>query len=335
MIVIIGGGFAGNSAYNQNKNSILIDRKDYFLLTPWIIDFVCGMKTLDDIIIKYKNVIVGELEKINFNDKKVILSNGREIQYDKLILALGHHQNLPRLKGAREYAHKIETLQDAFELKKRLSEVKDIAIIGGGATGVELAGNIRGKRITLIQRRNRLLPTMTTASSKKAEEMLNELGVNLMLGVEAIEVLKDGVLTSHGKIKSELTIFAGGLKGPQIIDTLQHTNRNHRMIVDRYLKSVEHKDVYGAGDCVTFEDSDIPMSADIAVSSGRIAMRNALGEEIKFEPRRSATIIRIRNEFFGDFGNNYVEGNFAKILRSIAYMESILLPGKGSVNTKF
>ncbi|AOL16408.1 pyridine nucleotide-disulfide oxidoreductase [Sulfolobus sp. A20] len=334
MIVIVGGGFSGNSAHNQNKDSIIIDRKDYFLLTPWLIDFICGMKTLNDIIIKYKNVIVGELEKIDFNDKKIILSNSKEIRYDKLILALGHHQNLPRLKGPREYAHKIETLQDAFYLKKRLNEVKDIAIVGGGATGVELAGNIRGKRVTLIQRRNRLLPTMTTASSKKAEEILNELGVNLMLGVEAIEVLKDGVLTSHGKVKSELTIFAGGLKGPQIIDTLQHANKNHRMIVDRYLKSVEHKDVYGAGDCITFEDSDIPMSADVAVSSGKIAMRNALGEEIKFEPKRSATIIRIRDEFFGDFGNNYVEGNFAKLLRSIAYAESLLLPSKESFNTK-
>jgi len=94
-------------------------------------------------------------------------------------------------------------------LKRRLSEVKDVVIIGGGATGVELAGNIIGKNITLIQRRNRLLPTTTTASAKKAEKLLTELGVNLLLGVEALDVKKDKVITTHGEVKSELTIFAG------------------------------------------------------------------------------------------------------------------------------
>ncbi|ACP45469.1 FAD-dependent pyridine nucleotide-disulphide oxidoreductase [Sulfolobus islandicus Y.G.57.14] len=326
MILILGGGFAGVSAYNQNKeNSLVVDRKDYFLLTPWIIDFICGMKKLEDIIVKYKKVILGNVQKIDFKNKKVILDNSKELTYDKLIVSLGHHQNLPRLKGAKEYAHKIETLEDAIELKRRLNEVKDITIIGGGATGVELAGNIKGKKITLVQRRNRLLPTMSTASSKKAEDLLRELGVNLMLGVEAIEIKKDSVVTSYGEIKTELTIFAGGLKGPQIVGNL-HANKNHRLLVDKNLKSIEYNDVYGAGDCVTFEDKEIPMTADIAVAAGRVVMKNILGNEIEFKPKRLATIIRIRNEFFGDFGENYVEGKFAKILKDISYLESLLLP---------
>ncbi|WP_338603210.1 FAD-dependent oxidoreductase [Sulfolobus tengchongensis] len=333
MIVIVGGGFAGISAYNQNKNSLLIDKKDYFLLTPWIIDFACGLKNIDDIRVKYEKVLVGEVVKIDFNERRIILSNGQSISYDKVIISLGHQQNLPRLKGAKEYAHKIENLQDALELKKRIQEVRDIVIIGGGASGVELAGNIAsnvtGKRITLIQRRDRLLPTMTTASSNTAKKILTELGVNLLLGVEALEIKKNSVLTTHGEIKSELTIFAGGLKGPVLIDAFQHKNKNHRLIVDEYLKSVEHKNVFGAGDCATFEEIDIPMSADVAVSSGRISMKNALGEEIKFKPKRIATIIRIGDKFFGDFGENYVEGNTAKLLRSMAYAESLMIPKMG------
>lgn len=322
-IVIIGGGFAGLSAYKEKgeERAVLIDKKDYFLLTPWLIDFICGLN--NNITVKYNHVIVGELNKIDFKEKKVFLGN-HTIAYDKLILALGHHQNLPRLKGAKEFAHKLETLDDALLLKKRLSEVKDVVIIGGGATGVELAGNIIGKNITLIQRRNRLLPTMTTASAKKAEKLLTELGVKLLLGVEALEVQKDKVITTHGEVKSELTIFAGGLKGPDIINSI-HKNRNHRMLVDKFLRSVDYKDVYGAGDCATFADSEIPMSADVAVSAGRIAMRNALGEEEEFKPQRYATILRIRDEYFGDFGENYVEGNFAKLLKKIAYVESRML----------
>lgn len=72
MILILGGGFAGVSAYNQNKeNSLVIDRKDYFLLTPWIIDFICGMKKLEDIIVKYKKVIIGNVQKLILNIRKL------------------------------------------------------------------------------------------------------------------------------------------------------------------------------------------------------------------------------------------------------------------------
>ncbi|AHC52041.1 FAD-dependent pyridine nucleotide-disulfide oxidoreductase [Sulfolobus acidocaldarius SUSAZ] len=326
MIVIVGGGFSGVSAYNQNSNAVIIDKKDFFLLTPWVIDYICGLKELGDVTVKYKRVVLGELRKIDYKGKRVILDREREIRYDKLIVSLGHHQNLPRLKGAREYAHKIETLDDAVALRKRLEEVKNVVIVGGGATGVELAGNIRGKNVTLIHRRDRLLPTMTTGSSKRAEKLLTELGVNLMLKVSAEEITKEGVVTSDGFVKSELTIFAGGLKGPQIIDTIEHRNKNHRLIVDKYLRLVEFSDIYGAGDCATFENEDIPMSANVAVMSGRVAMRNAMGEEVEFKPKRLATILRVGENFFGDFGDNYVEGNSAKLLRSIAYTESLMLP---------
>ncbi|BDC17599.1 FAD-dependent oxidoreductase [Acidianus sp. HS-5] len=325
-IVIVGGGFAGFSAKGGKKEEekiVLVDRKDYFLLTPWVIDYVCGLR--DDVTIKYRDVIVGELSKVDFKEKKVYLSDGKALNYDKLILTIGHHQNLPRLKGAREFAHKIETFEDATALKKRLEEVNDVVIVGGGATGVELAGNIKGKNITLIQRRDRLLPTMTTASAKKAQKLLEEKGVNLLLGVEAVEVQKDKVITTHGEVKSELTIFAGGLKGPEIINSL-HKNRNHRMLVDKFLRSIDYKDVYAAGDCATFENSEIPMSADVAVQAGRVAIKNTLGEEEEFIPKRTATILRIGDEYFGDFGENYVEGNFAKLLKGIAYVESRMLP---------
>ncbi|AAY81237.1 pyridine nucleotide-disulfide oxidoreductase [Sulfolobus acidocaldarius] len=328
MIVILGGGFAGVSAYNQNSEAVVVDKKDFFLLTPWVIDYVCGLKELEDVTVKYKRVVLGELRKIDYKGKRVILDKDREIRYDKLIVSLGHHQNLPRLKGAREYAHKIETLDDAVALRKRLEEVKNVVIVGGGATGVELAGNIRGKNITLIHRKERLLPTMTTGSSKRAEKLLTELGVNLMLKVSAEEITKEGVVTSNGFVKSELTIFAGGLKGPQIIDTIEHRNKDHRLLVDKYLRSVEFNDIYGAGDCATFENEDIPMSANTAVISGRVAMRNAMGEEVEFRPKRLATILRVGEDFFGDFGDNYVEGNSARLLRSIAYTESLMLPEK-------
>lgn len=65
--------------------------------------------------------------------------------------------------------------------------------------------------------------------------------------------------TSNGEIKSEVTVFAGRLKGPSVIDDFEYTNKNHRMIVDKNLRSIDYGDVFGAGDCATFSNEDIPM----------------------------------------------------------------------------
>lgn len=168
MIVILGGGYAGLSALSENSSAVLVDRKSYFTLTPWLIDFVCGIKDETEVKVKYPKVIKGEVSKIDYKEKRIIVGE-TEIKFDKLIVSLGHHQNLPRLKGAKEFAHKIETFEDAVSLRTKIETSKNIAIIGGGATGVELAGNLRGKNVTLVHRRNRLLPTMSTASSEKAK----------------------------------------------------------------------------------------------------------------------------------------------------------------------
>ena len=323
MIVVLGGGFAGLSALSQFPSALVLDRKDYFTLTPWIIDYACGSVSEDYVIRRYNAVRINWV-KPDFKDK-VILTDKGKFNYDKLLICLGHKQNLPRVKGAKEYALKIETFEDAKKVREEVAKVKDVVVIGGGATGVELAGNLklnRGVNVTLVQRRNRLLPTMTTSSSEKAKKVLEEVGVNVMLETEAQEVKARSVVTNRGEVPSELTIFAGGLKGPEIIDEFGHPNKNHRMIVDKELRSIDHKDVYGAGDCATFEDSEVPMSADVAINMGKTAMKNALGDSVKFEPKRIATILRIGNEYFGDLGDSYVEGGLAKVLKGLAYVHS-------------
>ncbi len=324
MIAIIGAGFAGLSALKENPDAVMIDRKDKFVMIPWIIDYASGYIDESYVTAEYLVHLKTSEVKVNFKDKEIATNDGRRIKYDKLILSVGHHQNLPRLKGAKEYAKKIETLQDARTIREMIPTSKSIVIVGGGATGVELAGNIKG-HVTLIQRRERLLPTMTTASSEKARSLLEERGVNVMLKTEATEVKVNSVITDKGEIPSDLTIFAGGLKGSSTIEELGLRNINHRMIVEKDLSSIDYKDVYGAGDCATFQDQAIPMSADVAMSSGKIAMKNAMGENLSFKPSKLATILRIGDHYFGDFGDSYVEGNEAKLMKEMAYIHSRLL----------
>ncbi len=325
MIVVIGGGFAGLSALRENRDALLLDVKDHFVLTPWLIDFACGDVERDFVEVKYRKVVKVSGFKVDFTGKRVITPQG-VFPYDKLILSLGHHQNLPRLKGADKFARKIENLDDAEAIREAAKTARSVVIVGGGATGVELAGNLKVKDVTLIQRRDRLLPTMTNASSERARALLEERGVKVMLKTEAIEVKKDSVVTDKGEVKSDLTIFAGGLKGPSVMDELGVKNLNHRMIVERDLSSVDFKGVYGAGDCATFEKEPIPMSAEVAINAGRVAMKNAMGEALEFRPTRLATILRVGWEYFGDFGDHFVQGDEAMLMKDFSYLHSRLIP---------
>ena len=100
------------------------------------------------------------------------------------------------------------------------------------------------------------------------------------------------------------------------------------MLVDDYLRSIDFDDVYGAGDCMTTK-SFVPMSAQVAVQSGRTAMLNAMGREEKFQYRQMAVILRVGREYFGDFMGKFVKGSLAElakrygIYRAIKLVESV------------
>lgn len=319
-VVVLGGGFAGLSALNTYRDAIVVDSKEYFLLTHRLTDVIeTGDPSLATIPYP-KAVVQAKVVTVDFKDKIVKTSKGN-IKYDKLIISLGYEQDTGKVKGTIQ---KLENLNDALEIRSKLPRVKNVAILGGGTLGVELAGSLRemGKNVYLIEQQDRLLSFMSKDSSNFAIQRLTELGVNVFLGTKVDEISGEVLKTNKDEIKVDLTILAAGFRGPSIINDLGLSNRNGRMLVDEYLKSIDKDDVYGAGDSMTTKGF-VPMSAQVAVQSGAIAVQNAIGRDVKFTYKQVAIVLRIGSEYFGDMMGKFVRGPMAELAKRVGIYRAI------------
>lgn len=313
-VVVLGGGFAGSAAKVSRGEVFLVDSEDYLTLTPKLVDVVQGADPSSALIERTVD-LKAQVREIDVRSKTVRTSLG-EIKYDKLILALGYEQSLG-VKGAERYALKFERLKDALRLREESGKVKRIIIVGGGSLGVELAG-VLGKKAVLVEGGKRLISFMPPEVSDYARKILEERGVQVLLGTSVEEIKKDQVITSSGTFKSDLTVLATGYAGSPIVKEIGAEQRGGRMLVDRSLRSVSLEDVFGAGDCAVFKDGFYPMSAQVALKSGKVAARNALGKEVPFTPSQIAVILRIGEEYFGTLAGKFVRGNTAKFLKEAA-----------------
>ena len=315
-IVILGGGIAGISAKLRNRKGMLVDKNSYLTMAPRIIDIFSGNNT-DYPKIPRPLDYMDNVRSIDFESRTIHLQK-KDIAYDKVIMALGHSQNYDFIKGSR-YIHGFSSYDDAIDLKKEIPKKKHIVIIGGGYLGVELAGAIGGKRVTILEAGKEILSGLPAKFTETATELLLDSGVNIEVENPVVEVKKDSVITGVKQYNSDLTIFAGGFTG-NLPDSIQDIKiKNSRIIVNSYLQSVDYPDVYACGDSMFVDSGNfIPMSAIIARSSGILAMENAMGGKNKFMPNNFANIIRVGKNYFGTVGNTFIQGIAARIIKDAA-----------------
>ncbi len=320
-VVILGGGIAGISAKLVNRNAVLIDKSRYMIMAPCLIDVVSGYPEEHAMI--NRNVdIIDNIKNVDFKNKSIILDNNT-VEYEKLIIALGPSQNYSFINGS-EYVYGLSSLEGAIKIRERLKTSKDVIIIGGGYLGVEIAGAIKNKNITVIERAEKLLTGLPENLSTHAEKILREKHVKIIYGSTVKSVGKDSVITSDNEYNSDLTLFAGGLTGNKIIGNFDITNKNLKIVVDKYLKSVDYEDVYACGDSMFIENKgNIPMSAIIARSAGITAMHNALGYMREFRNDNWINVIEIGNNYFGTLNNSFINGGTAKFLKKAAIALSV------------
>jgi NADH:ubiquinone reductase (H+-translocating) len=209
----------------------------------------------------------------------------REIGYDTLVIAVGSHTNDFGTPGAGEHAISLDTPEQAELFHRRLingciranaqveplrPEQLKVAIIGAGATGVELAAELhkttrdlvayglekidpeRDVKLTLIEAAPRILPVVPKRVSDAAEELLRGLNVSVLTGERVTEVAADGVLTASArKIPAELTVWAAGIKSPDFLKDIGglETNRLNQLVVRDTLETTRDPDVFALGDC--------------------------------------------------------------------------------------
>ncbi|WP_338599208.1 FAD-dependent oxidoreductase [Sulfolobus tengchongensis] len=317
-IVILGGGFAGISAKLAYPNAILVDENDFMVNTPRLIETIERDLPVSYALIPRKVDFKSKILNVDFKEKKVITTEGN-IKFDKLVIALGYEQDLSKIKGADKFA--LGFTLGVIERIKSLKPNSRVSVLGGGALGVELAGALskRGYQVNVIEVESRLVPYLTPDFSKEVQNILEKQGVNVILKARIDEIRENEIITTQGVIKTDYTIFSAGFSGPRIIKDLGLTNKNNRMLVDKFLKSVDYDFVYGAGDCANFKDGFIPQSAQVALQAGEVAINNALKDnKIEFKPIQRAIVLKIGDEYIGSIKGTVIKGPISALVKSFA-----------------
>ncbi len=205
----------------------------------------------------------------------------RTFSYDTLVMSVGSVSNTFGIKGVAEHCLFLDTTSQAFKFQKQLFEsylksyigknpesVKplSIAIVGAGATGVELAAQLHEVtnvlaiyglneqstvKLTIIEAANQLLPALPIKLATATQQQLTSLGVVLKMGRRVVEITKDGITTHDGEfIEAELKVWAAGIKAPDWIKNLDGLETNHinQLVVDSTLKTNDDN-IFAMGDC--------------------------------------------------------------------------------------
>ncbi|NTU92183.1 MAG: NAD(P)/FAD-dependent oxidoreductase [Chlorobiaceae bacterium] len=366
-VVIVGGGFAGLHAARTlgNRNDVdvtLIDRKNYHLFQPLLYQVAMAALGEGDIatplrnmLAEYDNVTVykGIVLNVDLESKKVNTDFG-DLDYDYLVLACGAQHHYFGNNDWEEFAPGLKNLAQATEIRRRVMEAYEAAertndpierkkqltfvIVGGGPTGVELAGSIgemsrytlskfyrhidpKLTRIFIVEAADRILGTFSHEMSSKATRSLEQLGVQVWTSSPVSNVDVNGVQIGRERIEAATVLWAAGVQASTIGKTMgTETDRSGRIKVESDLSIPGHPEVFVGGDqaCYTTDDGrTLPGMAPVAMQEGN-AIGKMILDDLKGRPRKPfryrdkgqmATIGR--NRAIVEFGNLKFDGAVA------------------------
>ncbi len=318
-IVILGGGFGGLNAAKALGNSKfdvwLIDRTNHHLFQPLLYQVASAALSPGDIAVPireilspYPNitVLMGDVIAIDKEKKHVVLRNGDRLGFEHLIVSLGARHSYFGNDSWEEFAPGLKTLKDALQIRERIlisfekaercdsiSEAKkylNFVIIGGGPTGVEMAGAIAEianetllknfrridttkTKIYLVEGSSHILPVYPENLSNKARLYLEHFGVNVITGKRVTNVTKEGVTIEEMMIPAENILWAAGNQASSVLKTLEvPLDRQGRASVDADLSLAGYPDIFIIGDSACALDKQgkpLPALAPVAVQQGR------------------------------------------------------------------
>lgn len=376
-ILILGGGFGGIYTLKYlgkflNKNEvILVNDNEYFLFTPLLIDFVCGFVSEEAVKVYFKEIskswrfkfISGKVSKIDLN-KKIVYVNQEEINYEVLVICLGAEVNYYNIIG-KENCWPLKSLDSALKLKSHIFEIfkkekykenfdefLTFVIVGGGATGVELAGNLsdlffkimKNKiskkvleriRIILIEGKNEILTQFSEKMRKAALLKLKEKGIKLILGKIVTEVGENFVKLGDEIIYTRTTIWTAGIKPnlPEIIGDFLKDNSG-RLLVNENLQllksnSEAYNDVFCLGDIACFLENQkqLSQSAQVTTKQAKVLAFNIknLNNKKTFKYKHSGDIISLGFYYaVAQIFNIFISGFFVSLLKRFIYLVKMI-----------
>jgi len=325
-VVIVGGGFGGLYAAQSLKNGpfqvTLIDRRNFHLFQPLLYQVATGWlspaniaSTLRSVLRHQKNARVLLAEAVDFNiaKREVILDNGI-VAYDTLLVAAGSGYHYFGNDHWRGLAPGLKTIEDATDMRRRIFSAFEAAerstdndrtraqltfmIVGGGPTGVELAGALAeisrdilkadfrnidpaDARILLLEATDRILGPYPAELSQKAESFLRDLGVTVQTNTLVTAIEKGAVTLKYGdaleRIPCETVLWAAGVRASPLGEVLAkrsgaQLDRGSRIIVEPDLSLPNYPEIFVIGDLANFSHQNgapLPGVAPVAMQQGR------------------------------------------------------------------
>jgi NADH dehydrogenase len=326
-IVIIGGGFGGIYAFKSmhklfHKKSaeiVLINEKNYFLFTPMLHEVATGGINPLNIIEPIREVIsccpnnfyLGKAEEVNLENKTVLVDN-HHVNYDYLVLAPGSETNFYTLKEEElKNCFTLKSINDAIKLRNHIISKIECAshtsnieqrnkkitfvVVGGGATGVELAAEleefiigtfskyydremIKNVRVILIERGKELVTGFGPKIRERSLKVLSEKGIQVLLNTEVKSVTDSKIILGNdNEIQTETVVWVAGVK-PASLKFRQDVLKTEsgKLVVNEYLQLENHKNVFALGDVASFmqNGSPLPALAQVAEKESTAVARN-------------------------------------------------------------
>ena len=327
-VVILGAGFGGLAtarALAGKADVTVVDRHNYQTFLPLLYQVSTAGLAADHVAHPVRGILnkkgvkfrMGSPISVDHKNKSVKLDSSENLEFDHLVVALGSATNDFGIPGVAEYGLGMKNVHEAIairaEIMRRFEDLcrfeddtrLSISVIGGGPTGVEMAGAIaelvRGPLrndhqhaaahmdIYLIEAGPRILPMFSEKLSARAKKDLEKLGVKVLLNTAVQEVKPRQILIKDGSvIPSEVTIWAAGVKGEPTGGLLNLPLEGTRISVAQSLQVNHYPHIWAIGDISSAKGADggfLPMVAPVAMQQGRWVakqiMRAARGEDLQ------------------------------------------------------
>ena len=336
--IILGGGFTGlftalHLSHNEYPQSItLIDRNDRFSFNPMMYEYLSGEMSDEQVYPRYLDLLEGSGVRfvrdtaisVDLQHKYLRLASGLNYNYDNLVLALGSVGSFFGVEGAKEHSFLFRTGEQAIQLGNHLREclqkatqieskeqrcnLLTVAIVGAGASGVELAatladllplwyqelgGNTEEIRIVLINRAHEILQGSNfnqdiedNSIQNTAMEALNNrsIPVKFLFGASVTEVFEGGLEYQKNGLTKTLSAAtvawtAGVAVNPLIKDlavSAEYKSKKGYLIVEPTMQLSEYPEVFAGGDCALRSENDLPQTAQVAYQEGKAIADNLL-----------------------------------------------------------
>ncbi len=326
-VIIVGAGFGGLQAAcslaRRKVEVLLVDRNNYNTFVPLLYQVATAQLAPEQVAVPIRTLLrraknlsflQGEVTQIDLEAKKVQIDR-HTLSYDYLVLATGSKSNFFGVSGAEQFAFQLKTLNQAIQLRNHLlrcfeqasavidetrrKQLLTIAIVGGGATGVELAGSLlelikqsllrdfpklyhREVKLLVIQKSDRLFTEFPESLGHYTTKKLRSLGVKVLLNSQVTKVTDGGLELDDGfRISAETTIWAVGVAGaiPQGLPDIAIIKQN-KLKVTSTLQLANYSEVFAIGDLAGLPHQALSGVAPEALQQG-VYVANAISKQLR------------------------------------------------------